>query len=148
MLTRRSLILSAACLPFAHAARAATPEVFATHGIAIHGTDPVAYFRQSAQVDGDAGFALVWRGAEWRFSSAENRLAFEMDPLVYAPQYGGYCAYAMAQGAVAPTVPEAWTVHEGKLYLNFSTGVRDLWRQDIPGHVAAADDHWPRVIGG
>jgi len=86
-------------------------------------------------------------GAIWRFSNPENMAAFEMNPRAYAPQYGGYCAYAMAQGAVATTVPEAWTIQDGKLFLNFSTGVRQLWKKDVPGYVAAADRHWPDALG-
>lgn len=121
--------------------------VFATNGIAIHGTDPVAYFTQGKPVDGSPDHAIMWGGATWLFSSAENRAAFEADPRAYAPQYGGYCAYAASQGALAPSVPEAWTIHEGKLYLNFSTGVRTIWAEDIPGHIAAADAAFPGLIG-
>ena len=36
----------------------------------------------------------------------------------YAPQYGGYCAYAVSEGYTATTVPAAWTIVDDKLYLN------------------------------
>ena len=55
-------------------------------------------------------WALEHDGAVWHFANAENRALFAESPGRYAPQYGGYCAYAMAQGAKAPTVPEAWSV--------------------------------------
>ena len=111
-------------------------------GIAIHGYDPVAYFTQSAPVQGSAEFAAEWNGAPWHFSSAENRDLFLADPERYAPQYGGWCAFAMAQNAFATSIPEAWTVRDDKLYLNFSTGVRTQWLTDPAGFISRADAHW------
>ncbi len=152
MQTRRHLMKLALATPFLgvpfRAAMAASPEIFNTGGVAIHGFDPVGYFDQSEPVEGSTSHQLKWMGAVWRFATPEHLGVFEMDPHRYAPQYGGYCAYAMSKGAVATTVPEAWTVYEGKLYLNFSTGVREIWQQDIPGHIAAADQHWPEALSG
>ena len=71
---------------------------------------------------------------------------FIANPEKYAPQFGGYCAYAVSKGATATTVPEAWTIVDGKLYLNYSTDVQKLWRQDIPGNIAAANKNWPDVL--
>lgn len=64
----------------------------------------------------------------------------------YAPQFGGYCAYAVAKGSTASVDPEAWTVYQGKLYLNYSKKVWEKWKADIPGHVAAAEENWPRLL--
>jgi len=148
MLTRRSVLGIIAATPFvARPAFAASPEVFAIDGIAIRGADAVAFFTQGAPVIGSADHAVMWKGAEWRFETAENMAQFEANPEAYAPQYGGYCAFAMSKGAIATTVPEAWTVHDGKLYLNYSTNVRKIWSQDIPGNIALADGHWPGVLG-
>jgi hypothetical protein len=97
-------------------------------------------------VAGRRDLMLKWAGAMWRFSSPENLAAFEMNPRRYAPQYGGYCAYALSLGAIATTVPEAWTIHDGKLYLNFSTAVRQTWSEDIPGNVRKADANWPAAL--
>ena len=146
MLTRRTLLHTAAALPVALAAStalAAQPEILSYDGAAIGGYDPVAYFTQSAPVKGDAAHTVSWRGAEWRFASAENKATFAANPEAYAPQYGGYCAFAASKNAVAPTEADAWTVHDGKLYLNFNTQVRGIWSQDIPGNVALADGFWP-----
>lgn len=129
-----------------HAAFAGAPEVFNTAGIAINGYDPVAYFKANKPVQGKPDLALKWMGVTWYFSSAANMATFEADPHGFAPQYGGYCAYAMSQGAIANTVPEAWTVNQGKLYLNFSTGVRGIWKKDISGHVKAANTYWPAIL--
>jgi YHS domain-containing protein len=150
MTNRRSvlaLLAAAPALPFlARPAMAMEPEVFSDGGLAIRGTDPVAYFREGAAVAGDASHQLMWHGATWTFASTENMLAFEMNPDAYAPQFGGYCAFALAQGALASTDPQAWTINEGKLYLNYSLGVRDRWSTDIPGNVAKAEGFWPDIL--
>lgn len=149
-LTRRHMLTLAAAAPaiaaFAPRAMAATPEIYAEDGIAIDGTDAVAYFTEGAPVPGDAAITFDYMGATWRFSSEENRDMFAADPVAFAPQYGGYCAFAVSKGATAPTAPDAWTIVDDKLYLNFSVSVRERWRQDIPGNVALADANWPGVL--
>ncbi|MFT5632117.1 MAG: hypothetical protein ACI82I_002880 [Gammaproteobacteria bacterium] len=148
MLTRRKLIGLLAVSPlFARPAFAASSEIFAVDGVAIRGTDPVAYFDQMAPVAGSADHSLMWKGAQWRFSSAGNLDIFEANPMAYAPQYGGYCAFALSKGALATTDPDAWTIYDGKLYLNYSTNVRKIWSQDIPGNIALADANWPTILG-
>ena len=130
----------AAVLP----SQAAEPEIYVNSatGEAINGYDPVAYFTEMKPVRGDAAFTFAYKGAPFLFASAQNRDLFAADPEKYAPQYGGWCAYAMSKAAFATTAPEAWTVHNGKLYLNFSTGVRQIWRQDLDANIAAADRNW------
>lgn len=152
MLTRRLLLAGlATALPAAfylkgQPAHAAEPETFLRDGLAANGHDPVAYFTEGQPVEGRAEHALVWKDAEWRFSSEANRAAFEADPEAYAPQYGGYCAYAVSRGYTASTDPDAWHIHEGRLYLNYNRAVRTLWSRDIPGHVRSADQNWPGVL--
>ena len=150
-MTRRTVlslfIAAPAVAALAPNAMAQSSQIYAENGIAVDGTDVVAYFTESAPVAGNPAITLDWMGVKWRFSSQENRAAFEANPAAYAPQYGGYCAYAVSQGYTAPTVPEAWTIYDGKLYLNFSTGVRSRWERDIPGHIAAANANWPGVLG-
>jgi len=150
MLTRRFLLSAALAAPalslISRPAFASSTEVFNVDGLAIRGTDPVAYFTQGTPVPGEEAFQLDWMAATWRFANMENMVAFEANPRDFAPQYGGYCAYAMSKGAVASSVPEAWTIYEDKLYLNFSTGVRDIWQQDIPGNIALADGFWPDAL--
>ena len=116
---------------------------YADDGPAIDGYDPVAYFTEQDAVPGDASHSHSWRGVNWHFSSAANRDLFAADPEAYAPQYGGYCAYAASNNSIAPTDPQAWTVHEGKLYLNYSKHVRKRWLEDVPGHIQRADTNWP-----
>ncbi len=153
MLNRRTFLSAAALgLPAAALltgpARAGKPEVYASGGVAINGYDPVAYFTMSKPVIGDAAHTSDWNGATLQFSSAENKAMFDADPDKYAPKYGGYCAYAVSKGATAPTDPDAWTVHEGSLYLNFSVDVRSIWREDVDGNISKADANWPGVLDG
>ncbi|MEO1795889.1 MAG: YHS domain-containing (seleno)protein [Pseudomonadota bacterium] len=150
MITRRSFLAATAAAPLALSlatpARAAEPPVYAEGGVAINGYDPVAYFTEEKPVEGSADFTADYMGATFRFASAENRDTFAADPEAYAPQYGGYCAYAVSRGYTATTSPRAWTVHEGKLYLNFNRAVRTLWLRDVPGNVMAGDANWPKVL--
>lgn len=117
-------------------------------GKAIKGYDPVAYFKQSKPVKGDSDFTHEWNGATWYFDSAENQQAFITNPEKYAPQYGGYCAWAVSQGYTAKIDPDAWRIHEGKLYLNYSPGVQKTWEKNIPGNISSADKNWPSLLSG
>ena len=113
-------------------------------GTAIKGYDPVAYHTLGRPVEGSKRFTYKWNGAAWRFASAEHRNLFAANPARYAPAYGGYCAYAFAQGSKVDIDPTAWKIVEGTLYLNFNKAVQKLWEQDIPGYIARADAHWAR----
>ena len=130
-------------LPLAIAGKA---PVFSTDEGAIRGYDPVAYFTLGAPTPGSEQFSATWQGATYRFASADNLARFKVDPAAYAPQYGGYCAYAVSKGATATTVPEAWTIVDGKLYLNYSLGIKQRWSGDIPGNISVADSNWPAVL--
>ena len=117
-------------------------------GVAVDGYDPVAYFTEGRPVEGRSEFSYRWRGATWRFASAANRDLFAAAPGKYAPQYGGYCAWAVAQGYAADADPEAWKIVEGKLYLNYNQKVMAQWREDVPGNISKADANWPRLVAG
>lgn len=142
-LTRRSLLVSAALAAPLVTLTPALAKTFMPDGVAIHGTDPVAYFTEGRSVEGSAAHEVRWNGATWRFASAENAATFEADPARYAPAYGGYCAWAAAQGYLADTDPAAWTIHEGRLYLNANRRIRRRFERDVPGFVRAADANWP-----
>jgi len=150
MITRRSALTLALAAPAASLiglqAMAQTPRVYANDGIAIDGTDVVAYFTDGTPVAGASDITHDWNGATWRFATAANRDAFVANPAAYAPQYGGYCAYAVSEGYTASTVPEAWKIVDGKLYLNFSRRIQRRWERDIPGRIASGDANWPRVL--
>ena len=118
---------------------------FAEDGVAIRGYDPVAYFDQGAPVEGSAENSLEWQGVTWHFASADHRSAFEQNPQKYAPAYGGFCAYAVAKDQLASIDPEAWKIVDGKLYLNYSTGIQKKWEQDVPGYIEQAEMNWPEL---
>ena len=149
--TRRTLLkaaIAAPALAALHAvpAVASVPAVYAEDGIAVDGTDVVAYFTQGAPVAGDPAIVYDWNGVTWRFASIENRDAFAADPTRFAPQYGGYCAWAVSEGYTASTTPEAWRIVDDKLYLNYSRRIQRRWEKDIPGRITSGDAQWPRLI--
>ena len=136
--------LTLAAAPIAASAKEAVYQSF--FGTAIDGTDPVAYFTEGKPVEGSSDHKFEWNGATWLFASAENLATFQANPEKYAPQYGGYCAWAVSQGYTASTDPEAWKIVDGKLYLNYSKSVQSTWEEDIPGNIAAGDQNWPSVL--
>jgi YHS domain-containing protein len=131
---------------FSSAALAGKPLVFSDSAGAIRGYDPVAYFDRKGPVKGVREFSYQWNGATWYFANAANRDKFAAMPKVYAPQYGGYCAYGVAQGYAPEIDPNAWSIVDGKLYLNLDLGIRARWNLDIPGYIRKADANWPKVL--
>ena len=92
---------------------------------------------------GEAQFSTQWSGATWRFSSAANLELFKANAEKYAPQYGGYCAWAVGHGYTAGVDPEAWKIDSGKLYLNYSKDVQRKWMQDQGKYIVDGDRNWP-----
>jgi len=126
---------------------AAAQQYNTPRGLALQGYDVVAYFTDGRPVRGSASYVHRWQNAEWRFASAAHRDAFAADPERYAPQYGGFCAYGVAQGYRVDIDPTAWRIVDGRLYLNYNHSVNRTWAQDIPGYVRTADQNWPRLRG-
>ncbi len=110
---------------------------------ALNGYDTVAYHTAGVATRGSTEFSTVHLGKSWLFASAENRNRFMTDPDAYRPQYGGYCAWAMAKGQGAPGSPEVWHIVNAKLYLNVSAGIKKRWLKDVDGFILRADAEWP-----
>ncbi|HTJ77481.1 MAG TPA: YHS domain-containing (seleno)protein [Rariglobus sp.] len=127
-------------------ARAEKPVNTTLLGVAIKGYDPVAYFTDGKAVKGDSDYSFEWNGAEWRFASAAHRDLFKANPVKYAPQYGGYCAWAVSRGYTAGIDPEAWKIVNDRLYLNYSMKVQKQWAEDIPGNISKAEENWPKIL--
>ncbi|TCR66417.1 YHS domain-containing (seleno)protein [Bosea sp. BK604] len=131
------------------AARADTPRPVNTLGsrdtVAIRGYDPVAYFREGGPRPGKPEFSISHAGATWRFASAENKALFEADPERYLPAYGGFCAYGTSRGYLVKIEPEAWSIVDGRLYLNYDLDVRRTWLGDTRKYIARAEGNWPRL---
>jgi len=144
-LSRFSLLFLLSALSFAPAW---SQDVNTTRfgNVAIKGYDPVAYFKESKPVKGSKDFQHEWNGAVWRFASWEHLEAFKASPETYAPQYGGYCAWAVSQGSKANIDPTQWTVVDGKLYLNYNKKIQKRWLTDRDNLIEKADENWPSVM--
>ena len=118
---------------------------FIDDGKAIRGYDPVAYFTAGKPIRGNDQFVFEWNNAKWYFASKQNLELFKTNPAKYAPQYGGYCAYGLSNGYKAPVDTDAWTIDNGKLYLNYNLDVREEWNKDRKERIQKADKNWPSV---
>jgi YHS domain-containing protein len=157
MLTRRQLLMTLTGLALAGTAGAlvvprspavaATPPVYTgiVRGVAAGGYDVVAYFTAGQPTRGNPAITLRHQGAEWRFASEANREMFRADPARYAPQYGGHCSWAAAQGYAAKGDPLNWAIVNGRLFLNYDATIHARWQTDVPGHIARADRNWPNL---
>lgn len=146
MNTFRQFVISCVLFFAVTALRAEKPVNTTFTGVAIKGYDPVAYFEDGKPLKGSDEFVFDWNGAQWRFASAAHRDAFKAEPAKFAPQYGGYCAWAVSRGYTASIDPEAWRIVNGRLYLNYSRKVQAQWEQDVAGNVAKADENWPTIL--
>ncbi|MFT4631030.1 MAG: hypothetical protein ACI9BC_000041 [Crocinitomicaceae bacterium] len=113
--------------------------------VAVGGFDTVAYFTQGSPVEGSKQHTSEYMDAEFRFVSAENKAIFDAAPSRYAPQYGGYCAWAVSQGYTAKADPEQWKVVDNKLYLNYNSEIKQKWAQNTADNIDAADENWPSL---
>ena len=141
-----ALALATPALLLAHPALAREPEIYQEGGIAIDGSDPVAYFTTNGPVAG-GNVTVQYKGATWRFADQASADAFAATPTAYEPAFGGYCAFAASRGYLAPTTPEAWTIYEDRLYLNANLRARELWLEDVPGNIAKGEANWPGILG-
>ncbi|MBM3753288.1 MAG: hypothetical protein FJW38_04845 [Acidobacteria bacterium] len=141
MFRRIFLMLGAAAL-----AKDPVSPVFADDkGVAIRGYDPVAFFTQGAPAKGKPVFVHNYKEATFRFVSAANRDLFVADPAKYAPQFGGYCAWAVGNGYTAPTDPNAWKIVDGKLYLNYNSSIQQKWSERMAELIQSGDKNWPTL---
>lgn len=150
----RSLIIAGtlALAPATFAAPAAFADVDPIYtslfsNTAVGGYDPVAYFTDGKPVEGSSDYSTTYQGAEFRFASQENLDTFLADPVKYAPQYGGYCAYAVANGKTAKGNPDNWTIVDGKLYLNLNDNIQKRWDANQANYITDANANWPEISG-
>ena len=116
-------------------------------GAVIKGYDPVAYFVDGRPRKGSEDFTVEYGGARWLFASAANKAKFKAEPDKYVPAYGGYCAYGVAQGYLVKIEPDAWSIKNGKLFLNYDSSVQEEWQKDWQAFVDSANAKWPRLQG-
>lgn len=116
--------------------------------VAIKGYDTVAYFQAGKALKGNESFTFTWHNMTWYFLDKDNRDLFAASPEKYAPQYDGYCAWAMTESRKAITNPEVWKIYDGKLYLNCSLEAYGKWSKDIPGNIKKANENWLKMNSG
>lgn len=114
-------------------------------GLALKGYDPVAYFTDSRPLKGSADSSYEWMGATWWFANSVNRDLFRTNPEKYAPQFGGYCAWAVSNGYTADIDPEAFRIIDGRLYLNYNKDVQKKWEAAIAQRIEDANRNWPSL---
>jgi len=115
------------------------------NNLAVGGFDTVSFFSGKPQ-EGKAEYSLDFAGAEWRFFSRGNLDLFKTNPEAFMPQYGGYCAWAVANDKLAKGSPKYWHVEDGKLYLNFNARIKRRWDKDIPVYISQANSYWPGIL--
>jgi YHS domain-containing protein len=138
------LLIIMLCLVFSGAAIANEP-IFATDNVALSGFDVVAYFTDGQPVKGDPVVSYQWQGVDWFFASDEHRDLFVQNPEKYVPKYGGFCALGAAHGALVPSSPKAWSIHNGELIMNMSQDVVETWRYNPDINIERADSNWPAL---
>ena len=113
---------------------------------AVRGYDVVAYFTKNAPTKGVEKYSTSHLGATWFFSSPTNKALFIANPDKYMPQFGGYCAYAVAKNSSASIKPKYFTIYENKLYLNYSKSVHKKWIKDKDGYISSAKKNWQGLL--
>ncbi len=140
---RFSLSMTLLAVVFFLSAQKYEEPIYTVSGQAIKGYDPVAFFSDEKATIGSNEYPYEWSGSIWLFASQSNLEKFKSNPEKYAPQYGGYCAWGMSKGYKAKVDPEkAWTIVEGKLYLNYNAGVQKKWLPEKEELIKVADKNW------
>ena len=103
--------------------------------------DTVAYFTVRKAIKGLPQFSLVHDGAEYVFSSKENRDAFEMNPEKYIPGYGSYCPVSLSKGLEEKGKPTSWRVYKDRIYWFFSDKHAEEFDQNPDEILRKADEN-------
>jgi len=140
---KKAVVILSLVLGISISLEAQKSEVFVRENEAIQGYDPVSYFTEGKAVKGKKEFSFNYKSADWHFASLQNLNLFKANPEKYEPQYGGYCAYGLANGHKAPTEPDAWSIIDGKLYFNYNKDVQAIWKKNQKKYIATADGQWP-----
>lgn len=143
MLLRHLIVGLFATLMFANPALALDPinPTGANH-LAIRGTDTTAYFTKGGPAMGTGSHVVMWKGASWRFGSAEEAALFRADPTAYAPQFGAYCTGGLSQQHVVEGKPQHWRMHGKKLYLFHTSAGAKRFSKDPVGTIRKAQAYW------
>lgn len=127
---------------------ATDPDYFANvdkNGVILDGYDAVAFFTDSKPVKGSPSFQSNYKGAIYQFASAEHKQLFDSNPEKYKVQFGGWCAYAVALGRIAPIIIDSWSIVDGRLVVQHNERAVRGWKSDVAGNLVKADKYWAAV---
>ena len=127
---------------FANGASAVTNNGTEISAPVMGGYDPVAYFEVGKPVQGNGYHTATYNGGTYLFATKEHKEKFSANPMKYAPQYGGYCAYGVAVGKKFYSDPNRWKIVDGKLYLNLDKKIQNTWNKDVNGYIVKANNNW------
>jgi hypothetical protein len=152
--SRRGALLVVAASVFTSFGALAAPPINTLKGgffgghtdTAILGYDTVAYFTEGKPVKGQDAYVHTWMGAKWKFTSQRHLDLFKAEPMKYAPQYGGYCAYGVSQGNLVSIEPDKFRILDGKLYLNYDADIQTKWLKDPAGFIRQADARFADLL--
>jgi YHS domain-containing protein len=113
--------------------------------LGLHGIDSVALTSLHAVAEGSAVFTVVHDGAAYYFASQESADMFSADPVKFLPQYGGFCAYAVALGKKLDGDPMFADIVDGKLYLFVNAEIFEKYKKDSKRILAEAEKMWPKI---
>ena len=113
--------------------------------VGVQGYDVVGYFTDGKPVKGNGDHVVVNDGVNYLFASDEHKKTFEANPEKSLPQYNGWCAYGVVENKKFISDPTVWKIVDGKLYLNLSREVSNIWVKDIPGNIKKADANWTQI---
>jgi YHS domain-containing protein len=114
-------------------------------GVIIDGYDPVAFFTDNKPVKGDAQFQYKYQDAIYYFASKEHADLFKTNPEKYKVQFGGWCAYAVSLGRVAPIDVNTFSIVNDRLVIQHNQRAVNGWNKDVQGNLQLADKYWPKV---
>lgn len=145
---KRQLLFITFALLFTAGAWASEPAVYTglLSNTGAGGYDTVSFFETGKPTKGSRDYTADYHGVTWRFANAENQARFEASPERFVPAYGGYCAWAVAQGYLAKGDPQHWAIRDGRLYFNYNQSVQDRWLEDTDGFIRQANANWPKVL--
>ncbi|WP_378186314.1 YHS domain-containing (seleno)protein [Aquimarina sp. W85] len=116
------------------------------NGYVVKGYDVVAYFKGTAS-KGVKSIKTSYKGGLYSFIDEENKNTFEQNPEKYVPQYGGYCAYAIATSSKKVDInPKTFEIRDDKLYLFYNAwgvNTHKKWKKEnIESQIKDADTNW------
>ncbi len=145
-----ALLMGCQATPTQNPEAAADPDTFInvnSKGVIIDGYDPVAFFTEGQPVKGSSDIQSNYKGAIYQFASEEHKALFEENPEKYKAQFGGWCAYAVSLGRIAPIDISTWSIINDRLVIQHNERAVRGWEKDPQGNLVKADKYWPYVAG-